>query len=377
MKMHNNKITIFNRFSFLKPAITAINTTSKFILSFVFLAGSISMQDVIAGGEAGPIHLRDQGHFYVGVRTFEIPGNPNAGRFGAAGLGVYGQMYVGYQLPENRTQKYPLILVHGGGGQSTDWMGSPDGRDGWLDYFLVAGFDVYIVDRPAHGRSPSNTRYGELQDPPSSGFIGFLAKSDQYPGKGDPKHPMTLAQLASSNPGPTIGFDMLKENFAELLDKVGPAIVMTQSAGGTSGWVSIDARPELVKAVVAIEAASGFERLPLTWKPALKEGESIQTVSVDPKMEGLAACNMQPENNVHKLPNFKGIPILGIVSPQSAMFTASYHCTIDFINQAGGNATLLRLKEDAGIDGNGHMMQGAYNNGEIAKLMIEWMEKIK
>jgi hypothetical protein len=59
------------------------------------------------------------------------------------------------------------------------------------------------------------------------------------------------------------------------------------------------------------------------------------------------------------------------------MFTNSYHCTIDFINQAGGTATLLRLKEDAGIDGNGHFMQGASNNGEIAQLMIEWMKKIE
>ena len=349
----------------------------KLILSFSFLTCSIAAQNVIAGGEAGPIRLKDQGHFYVGIRQFEIPANPDAGRFGMAGVGVYGQMYVGYQLPETRTQKYPLILVHGGGGQATDWMGTPDGRDGWLDYFLAAGFDVYFVDRPAHGRSPKNTRYGALAEPPSSGFIGFLAKSDNYPGKGDPRDPMTLAQLASSNPGPTVDNDMLKEDFAELLDKVGPAIVLTQSAGGPSGWMSIDAKPQLVKAVVAIEAGGGLERLPLTWEPALKEGESIQTVAVAPKSEGLAACNMQPENNVRKLPNFKGIPILGIVSSQSAMFTPSYHCTIDFINQAGGSATLLRLKEDAGIDGEGHFMQGSYNNGKIAQLMIEWMQKIE
>jgi pimeloyl-ACP methyl ester carboxylesterase len=349
----------------------------KFISSPGLLACLIAAQNVIAGGEAGPIHLRDQGHFYVGIRQFEIPANPDAGRFGLAGVGVYGQMYVGYQLPEQRTQKYPLILVHGGGGQATDWMGTPDGRDGWLDYFLAAGFDVYFVDRPGYGRSPNSTRYGKLDDPASSGFIGFLANSDNYPGKGDPRDPMTLAHLASSNPGPTVGNDMLKENFAELLDKVGPAIVLTQSAGGPSGWMSIDARPELVKAVVAIEGAGGLERLPLTWEPALKEGESIQTVAAGPKSEGLAACNMQPEDNVRKLPHFKGIPILGIVSSQSPMFTPSYHCTIDFINQAGGNATLLRLKEDAGMDGEGHFMQGSYNNGRIAKLMIEWMQKIE
>lgn len=354
-----------------------LKRASKVVFYIGLLIGLNTSQNVIAGGEAGPIHLRDQGHFYVGIRTFDIPANPKAGPFGLGGLGVYGQMYVGYQLPENRTQKYPLILVHGGGGQATDWMDTPDGRDGWLDYFLVAGFDVYFVDRPAHGRSPKSTRYGKLADPISSGFIGFLAKSDNYPGKGDPRDPMTLAQLASSNPGPTVSDDMLKEDFAELLDKVGPAIVITQSAGGPSGWLSIDARPKLVKAVVAVEGAGRFESLPLTWEPALKKGERIQLESVRSRAKGLSDCNMQPKNNIHKLPNFEGIPILGIVSPMSAMFTSSYHCTIDFINQAGGQATLLRLKEDAGIDGNGHLMQGAYNNGEIARLMIKWMQKIE
>ena len=342
------------------------------VVSIIFF-GSSTLQ---AGGEAGPIRLRDQGHFYVGIRTFEIPDNPNAGRFGAGGLGVYGQMYVGFQLVENPTQKYPLVLVHGGGGQTTDWMSTPDGRDGWLDYYLAAGFDVYYVDRPAHGRSPSNTRYGELQDPPSSGVIGFLANSDQYPGKGDPRHEMTLNQLASSNPGPTVDDNMLKENFAELLDRIGPAIILTQSAGGPSGWLAMDARPELVKGVLAVETR-GVEGLPLTWVPALAEGESLEMVEVPASGEGLSPCNMQQEGTVRMLKNFKNIPILGIVSPMSPMFTSSFHCTLDLINQAGGKATLLRLKEDAGIDGNGHFMQGAYNNAEIARLMIEWLEKIE
>jgi len=332
---------------------------------------------VYAGGEAGPIHLRDQGYFYVGLRQFDIPDNPAAGRFGAGGVGLYGQMYVGFQFPEHRTQNYPLILVHGGGGQSTDWMGTPDGRDGWLDYFLAAGFDVYFVDRPGYGRSPNNKRYGELENPASSGFISFLAKSDRFPGDTTPTDPMVLNHLASSNPGPTVDNRMLKENFTELLERVGPAIIVTQSAGGPSGWMAMDARPELVKAVVAIEAQSHLPELPLTWEPALKPGESIALVSVPAAGEGLAACNMQPQDKVHKLPGFKGIPVLGIVSPQSRLFTSSYHCTINFINQAGGNATLLRLKEDKGIDGNGHFMQGARNNGDIAEIMIKWMKGIE
>ena len=65
-------------------------------------------------------------------------------------------MFVQYMLPANRKHKYPLVMIHGGGGQGTDWMQTPDGRDGWADYFVADGWDVYVVDRPGHGRSQSN-----------------------------------------------------------------------------------------------------------------------------------------------------------------------------------------------------------------------------
>lgn len=341
-------------------------------LSATILGASVAQ----AGGEAGPIRLRDQGHFYVGLREKEVEANPQAGPFGAGGIGLYGQMYVGFQLVEESTQDYPLILVHGGGGQSTDYMSTPDGRDGWLDYFLAAGFDVYYVDRPAHGRSPSNTEYGELNGPTSSGVISMLAESDQWPGDAtSTSDPSLLQHLASSEPGPTVDNGMLKENFAELLDRVGPAIIVTHSAGGPSGWLAMDARPEQVKGVVAIEAAGNLPQLPLTWEPTLAEGETVAVESIPPSEEGKAPCDMQPEDSIRQLPNFEGIPVLGILAPQSEMFTPSYHCTIDFINQAGGDATLLNL-QDVGITGNGHFMQAARNNGEIAEVMIDWMSEI-
>jgi len=64
------------------------------------------------------------------------------------------QMYVEYQVPAQVRHPYPIVLVHGGGGQGLDWMGTPDGRRGWNSYLLEEGFRVYVVDRPGHGRSP-------------------------------------------------------------------------------------------------------------------------------------------------------------------------------------------------------------------------------
>ncbi len=334
-----------------------------------------------AGGEAGPISLRDQGFFWVGVRTKDVPASPNAGPFAGGGpqVSVYGQMHVGFQLVAERKHPYPLILVHGGGGQATDYMGTPDGRDGWLDYFLAAGFDVYFVDRPAHGRSPNNTAYGNgaLAPPPASGFMGVLAKATQWPGDAtDPTDPSVLQHVASSEPGPTVDSVLLKENFAELLDKVGPAIVITHSAGGPSGWLAADARPDKVKALVAIEAAGGFTNLPLTWQPALPAGEALATEKIAATEPGKAACDLQPAASLRTLPAFANIPVMGILAPESRMFTPNYHCTIDFLNQAGGQATLFKLEEH-GITGNGHFMNEDRNNGDIARLMIEWIEAVE
>src|SRR5205085_10264838 len=38
-----------------------------------------------------------------------------------------------------------------------------------------------------------------------------------------------------------------------LLEKIGPAILLTHSQSGAFGWPVADARPELVKAIVAVE----------------------------------------------------------------------------------------------------------------------------
>ena len=64
------------------------------------------------------------------------------------------QMYVEYMIPAQVRHPFPVVLVHGGGGQGTDWMGTPDGRPGWFQYLVQEGFKVYVVDRPGHGRSP-------------------------------------------------------------------------------------------------------------------------------------------------------------------------------------------------------------------------------
>src|SRR5688572_18352629 len=102
-------------------------------------------QQTTAAAKKIPLELAEWSYLWVNVRRAET----------ARGTFVGGQqMYVEYMIPAQVRHQIPVVLVHGGGGQGTDWMGTPDGRPGWFQYLASEGFKVYVVDRPGHGRSP-------------------------------------------------------------------------------------------------------------------------------------------------------------------------------------------------------------------------------
>lgn len=318
---------------------------------------------VLAGGEAGILTLRDQGHFYVGGEITEPAENGS--------IQVYNQMFVGYQLPAERQHPYPLVLIHGGGGQATDWFGTPDGRDGWRDYFLAAGFDVYWVDRPGYGRSPTNNRYGNLGESPTSGIINFLARSDHWPGDSQsPTDPGIVAWLSSSPPGPYAGDDIAAADISALLDRIGPAILVTHSAGGASGWMAADLNPEKVAGIIAFEpAASNMTSAihnSLTFKPPLP-------ADFEPVADK-DGCEMQDPAAPSRLVNFSGFPVHLIGSEYGLI--AGLPCAVKVFKQAGVDVDYTWLP-DIGFKGNGHFMMAETNNGEIAKIFIDIAAGIK
>ena len=137
---------------------------------------------------------------------------------------------------------------------------------------------------------------------------------------------------------------------AALLDKIGPAIVLTHSQSGPFGWLIADARPKLVKGIIAVEPAGppfeniiigtgkarawGPADIPLTYDPPVKEASEIALVR-DDKADGpdLFVCWMQ-KAPARQLINLKNIPAMVIAAE------ASYHqlydqCTVKYLSQAG------------------------------------------
>ncbi|HTU98841.1 MAG TPA: alpha/beta fold hydrolase, partial [Solirubrobacteraceae bacterium] len=148
-----------------------------------------------------------------------------------------------------------LVLIHGGGGQGLDWLTTPDGRPGWAPELADRGHRVYTVDRPGHGRGAQWAgALGEMGAPLDAEGLGVLFRSPdgvhptahlqtQWPGGADGApgaDPAILQMMAGCRSMPldlaaAHGFE--RQLGAELIDRLGPSVLFTHSAGGPAGWL--------------------------------------------------------------------------------------------------------------------------------------------
>ena len=175
------------------------------------------------------------GWFFAGGRYVE----------GKTGPLMAGQMYVEYYRPAQRTQPYPIVMIHGAAQTGSNFTGTPDGRKGWAQYFVEQGYAVYVVDQPARGRSPWLESQGALTRFPASQIEQRFTAPEkfnlwpqaklhsQWPGdgpnkgqRGDPVFDQFYASqveyIASNATTQTLNRDA----GAALLDRIGAAIVM-------------------------------------------------------------------------------------------------------------------------------------------------------
>ena len=315
--------------------------------------------------ESRPLEIADQGCFYAGGRYVETDG----------GRSMLGQMFVQYQVPAKRRHPHPIVMIHGGGQTAVNFLGTPDGRRGWADYFLASGYAVYLVDQPGRARSGYFEGYGETVHRDADTIAGRFTAPEtrrlypqaelhtQWPGggsAGDPAFDQFYASQVQNMTDIAALEAMMREAGAALLDRIGPAILLTHSQAGPFGWTIADARPRLTRG-------------PLTFSPAVKDASELKFVRQD-KADGpgLVRCWLQA-GTPRKLTNLAGIPIL-IVTAEASYHAPYDHCTSHFLRQAGVEHDFVRLA-DAGIRGNGHMMMLEKNNLEIARYLREWVER--
>jgi pimeloyl-ACP methyl ester carboxylesterase len=341
--------------------------------------------------------VAQRGYFYVGGKYVGEPGKEI----------MQGQIYVEVLAPKDVRRPYPLVLIHGAAQTATNWMGTPDGRKGWAEYFVEQGYIVYMIDQPMRGRSAWHPGDGptrmftaeqeafQFTANAVKGTWPQAKKHTQWPGdgpnKGQKGDPIFDAFYATQVETVTNVEETQRRNRdagAALLDKIGPAIVLTHSQSGTYGWLIADARPQLVKGVIAIEPsgppfeatiiATGKARafgptdIPITYDPPVKEASELAVEREAAEDPELFACWMQ-KAPARQLVNLKHIPVV-VMAAEASYHQVYDHCTAKYLTQAGVKTEYIKL-QDKGIRGNGHMVMIEKNNLDIARLLDEWVQK--
>jgi pimeloyl-ACP methyl ester carboxylesterase len=350
-----------------------------------------------------PLALETFGYLYAGGKIdHAVEGSP-----------VTGQLYAEYFIPKKQTSRFPIVMVHGGSQTGTNFTGTPNGREGWAQYFLRRGHTVYVVDQVARGRA---AHFSQSQGPVQTGnlrrteqrFVApkrfnlwpQAARHTQWPGSGKPGDAVFDAFYATQFPSLESypkQQELNRDAIIALLEEIGPAILLVHSQSGAFAWPVADARPKLVKAIVAIEPNGppvyetdfkgapdwftdvgarktfGLGAVPLAYDPPLKAGEQLSFVRQDrPDAPDLVRGWLQAEPARH-LPNLARVPILILVA--EASYHAAYdHVTAAYLKQAGVPNDFVQLP-DIGIRGNGHMMMLEKNSDAIAGVIETWLKK--
>lgn len=310
--------------------------------------------------------VKEVGSFHIGGRSETLTGLPVKEAVFSAGMPaikldpngefVVEQMYVQYVKLANPKGKVPLLLWHGGGLSGVTWETKPDGKPGWQQYFLNAGYDVYVSDAVERGRA-SWARYPEIfksepvfRTKKEAWELFRLGPTYEVGGKrtefeGQQFPADTLDQFMRQGVPRWLTNDAATQKaYDELVQKVCPCIIVVHSQGGNFGFNAALKAPDKVKALIAIEPSGAPD-------PAKAEAAA---------MKGIPHLIVWGDF-IDKHPVWPKI----IVNPNK---------WADAIKAAGGTADTFDLPK-MGVKGNTHMMMMDKNSDDVAKLVADWMAK--
>lgn len=332
-----------------------------------------------------------------------------------AGSFMENQMYVERYRPTTKRHSTPIVMIHGGVQTGSNFTSTADGRPGWVFDFLEHGYEVYVVDQPERGRSghrledgrpAAQLRYSAERTeqyftaPATTALWPQADRHAQWPGsgrRGDPAFERFYASQVSQLLDRAEIERLARDGGAALLDAIGPAILLTHSQSGPFGWLIADARPDAVKAILAIEPNGppfkdiafegapnwfgydaetarpwGVTRLPMTFDPPIADPSDLQP-ELQPQSAPDLAPGLLPGRAPAKLINLAGRPIL-IVTAEASYHAPYDHVTSAFLNWAGVDHEHVRL-EDLGMAGNSHMIMLERNSAQVAGYLIDWLSR--
>lgn len=312
------------------------------------------------------LHISEQGSFSVAGTVLKD----------SAGHAFHGDhAYVFYQKPVN-AKKYPLVFAHGIGQFSKTWESTPDGREGFQNIFLRKGWATYLVDQPRRGNAGRGTERTTIA-PVFDEEVWFNrfrigVWPDYFEGVQFKRDSVTLDQFfrqITPNVG-TIDIDLCSKAYAALFDKIGPAVFVTHSQGGSIGWNCV-LKTHNIRGIVAFEPGG---EVPFPKGHIPEEGRVLsqagQAEAIEVDMDDFMA--------------YTRIPIIiyyGDYMPITDERPEQYEWTLrlslmrrwaEMVNEKGGDVTLVHLPE-VGVHGNTHFIMSDLNNAEIAEMVSQWL----
>lgn len=262
-----------------------------------------------------------------------------------------------------RSKPVSVTMVHGGGGQGSEFLRTPDDRPGWVHAFVKAGYPVYVLDRPGHGRNHWNTPilgpalpapdYETLVprfvEPARHALWPEAARHNQWPtdspGAADrfmaSQGPMATRLEASQRHVEAIA--------PALFERVGDTVLLTHSAGGPCGWALSACGGDKVKAIVAVE-------------PLGAPGLVHPLGRFD---HGLCAADFAGPYDPY------APPVAMLTADATWMRDMNFRAA-EYLRTRGATLAHFDLPRH-GITGNGHMMMSELNSDRIAELIIDWL----
>ena len=318
----------------------------------------------LAAAQEPPLLIGGMGSFHIGGREATVTGRPvrevvlvpggRPTRIDPNGTYRVEAMYAQFHHPVHRHGAVPLLLWHGGGMTGVTWETTPDGREGWQQYFLRRGWSVYVSDAVERGRAgwamtpeifAGDPIFLSMADPwerfrigpgPGSFRTRSVIPGSQFPAEA---YDRFAAQLV---PRWTTTDAAQTAAYQALLARTGAAVVVAHAQGGLFAFRVAQANPERVRALVLVEP-SGF-------------GDAAPAA----------------------LARLRDIPILAIYGDfieADARWVAIRQRGLDFYaaaRAAGAAVEVLDLPA-LGIRGNGHLMMMERNNQVVAARIQEWL----
>ncbi|ORY15450.1 hypothetical protein BCR34DRAFT_532957 [Clohesyomyces aquaticus] len=309
----------------------------------------------------GPIVLEKSGGFQIGGKIISHPTFPN--RTLSCDHG-----YVEYFHPW-RPRKTSLIMWHSSSSQV--WQNRWGGGEGYKDMFLRRNYPVYIWDGPRVGRANwacEPTSYlPSYQD--QSNFVawnlgpsfGVWWPDVQFPTQdSEAWQQATSARYVEYDTKENVELHSNAASIAADSGKLGNSIVyLTNSAGGLRAMMTATkANGTNIKGIVTYESI-GYV--------------FPDTANVTAGQGGFGPF-VVPLERFKKLTKLASIQFVwGDHRSDSYEYVRQSRLAAKLINQYGGNATVLKLGDDAGLKGSSHIPFADSDNDKVAELLDDFL----